>query len=183
MSDNPYQSPLTDSADRGSSTNQSPTVDGDALVVYSQTVLPPICVRTNQPVSEKDMIRGRYTWCPPWVVVFVFLGGLPLILVYFLARKHCILTYGLHPSQRKRYRKRMLIKIALAIVLFLMIPILSATNSVPVIVVAVLLFLAAIVSMFVGNSPLRVVRYRGKQFWIKGCSEDYMARISLETAS
>jgi hypothetical protein len=55
----------------------------------------------------------------------------------------------------------------------------SATTSVTVIVLV--LFLIAVVSLFFGNSPLRVVKYRNGVFWIQGFSEEFLANIKLRS--
>jgi hypothetical protein len=46
---------------------------------------------------------------------------------------------------------------------------------------AFILFLACVVAIFVGNSPLRVVDHRNELFWVKGFSEAYMAELTFDT--
>jgi hypothetical protein len=43
-------------------------------------------VKTNQPVSEDDLVCRDLRWCSPWILLLILLSGLLLILVYFLAR-------------------------------------------------------------------------------------------------
>jgi hypothetical protein len=43
---------------------------------------------------------------------------------------------------------------------------------------ALVLFLVAVVALFVGNSPLSVVKYREGMFWIRGCSGEFLASVN-----
>lgn len=173
---NPYQSP-TASCDATTAERFAdfPSVDGKCLVVASGTVLPPVCVKTNQRLSEKDLVCKRFEWCTPWVALLVLLSPLLLILAYFLVRRKCSLTYGLHPQIRKKYRKRILLKIVAAIVLLLAIVLSASVDAAAVAMLFVFLFLVSLVWLFVGNSPLSVVKYRKKMFWIKGFSDEFLA--------
>ncbi len=87
MSTNAEQSPRAGPvAAPGAGHGSVPRVDGNCLVVASRTVLPPVCVKTNQPVSEDDLVCRDLRWCSPWILLLILLSGLLLILVYFLAR-------------------------------------------------------------------------------------------------
>ncbi len=177
MEMNPYASPSSPMA------VQVPQfgVEGRALVVPTNTVLPPVCIRTNQPVSEADMVRKDFYWCPPWVALLMLVSGCVLILVYFVARKRFTITYGLSPELRKSYRKWLMAKLLAVIGLFFAIP-LSAGSEIGVFIVLVL-FLVAVVSLFIGNIPLSVANHRRGLFWVKGCSAEYLARLETEAVS
>jgi hypothetical protein len=178
MDTNPYQSPATDAfAMPAERFGDLPRVDGKYLVVASGMVLPPVCVKTNQPVTEGDLVRKQFYWCSPWFALLVLLSGLLLILVYFIARRKCVITFGLDPRLRKSYRRWMLLKTTAAILLFFAIPLSTAIDVTIAPVVVVVLFLVAVVSLFIGNSPLSVVKYRKGMFWIKGFSNEYLANF------
>ena len=74
MDDNPYQAPPINSEPVAPTSSHEPEVqsfvDGDALIVASGSVLPEICIKTNQPVSMEDMKKLTTTWYPP--VIFSF---------------------------------------------------------------------------------------------------------------
>jgi hypothetical protein len=140
-------------------------------------VLPAICVKTNEPVSEDDLVRKNFHWCSPWVGLLIVLSGLLLILVYFVARKKCSLTFGLHPRLRRKYRRRVLLKVIATVLLFLAIPFSAALDLTAVPIIVMVLFLVAVVSLFIGNSPLSVVKYRKGLFWIKGFSHGYLSNF------
>ena len=176
---NPYESPATSTiAIPAERLNTLPTVDGECLVVASGTVLPPLCVKTNEPVSKDDLIRKRFDWCSPWIAFSIALGAPILILVYFIARKKCSLTFGLHPHLRRKYRRRMVFKVVATIALFFAIPFSATFDAIAVLIIVMVLFLVALVSLFFGNSPLSVVKYRKGAFWVKGFSREFLAEFA-----
>ena len=178
MGTNPYQSPRAScDAPPAERFGSRPSVDGECLVVTSGTVLPPVCVKTNRPLSDDDLVRKEFHWCSAWVGLLILLSGLLLILVYFVARRRCSLTFGLDPRVRRECRKRVLLKVVAAIVLFLAMPFSAALDVTIVPIVVIALFLVAVVSLFIGNSPLSVVKYRKGLFWIKGFSSEFLARF------
>ena len=160
-----------------------PMVDGKCLVVASGTTLPPICVKTSQPVPESALVCRHFHWCSPWVGLLVLLSGLLLVLVYFVLRKKCTITFGLQPHLRKKYHRRMLLKVVSAIVLFFAIPFSVAIEPTVLPIITLVLFLVAIVSLFIGNAPLSVVKYRNGMFWIRGFSDDFLVFIKEHSLS
>jgi hypothetical protein len=164
LSDEPYESPLR--------------IEGRALVVTSGTRLPPICVLTNQPVTEDDMVRQEYYWCSPWYALLI-LGGLLLYVVFYLiARKQCILTYGLHPDMKRMYRKRVLIKSLVMIGFVIAFMAGAGANSGVVMGLTALGMFGALLSFFIGNTPLAVKKCKYGKFWIKGFSPEYLHVVS-----
>jgi hypothetical protein len=96
MDTNPFQTPETGfDAMPAVRLAGLPRVDGKCLVVASGTVLPPVCVKTNQPVSEGDLVRKQFDWCSPWVALLLLVNVLVLLIVYFIVHKKCSLTFGL----------------------------------------------------------------------------------------
>jgi hypothetical protein len=75
----------------------------------------------------------------------------------------------------------MWLKVVAAIVLFLALPFAAAIDSTPLIVAVFALFLADIVALFLGNSPLRAVDYRDGMFWIKGFSGKFLEGLKEVT--
>ncbi|QDU93626.1 hypothetical protein [Lignipirellula cremea] len=175
MDRNPYQSPETE---QSVAVPVKPIrVEGNSLVVRSGTVLPPFCVKTNKPVEPPDMQQLRLVWCPPIFALLMLLSGLCLVLVYFFVRKRCTIAFGLDPDIRKRYRNWGIFKIIAVIVLFLAIPVSAAFDTEAVSFAAIILFLLAVVSLFFGNAPLAVNNHKKGEFWISGCSKEYLARL------
>ena len=156
---------------------QFPDVDGKAIVVTSGAVLPQRCVKTNVPVSEADMVRKDFYWCNPlWLLLF-FVSGLLVIIIYFAVRKKCTLTYGLHPSVRRKYQVRVLIKVALSVALFLAFLFSTTTNSGGLIVALLIAFFVSLIVAALGNSPIAVKNHVDGRFWMKGCSKEFLREL------
>lgn len=164
--------------DQSTSADFRPRVDGRCLVVTSGTILPACCVKSNLPVAESEVKWKRLRWCSPWVSLWIILSGLLLIIAYFLVRKNCNLAYGLQPNIRKKYRMWKMLKILAVFVLLFSLPYSAAYASTSVMLTVFILFFAAVVSLFFGNSPLYVQSYKDGLFWIGGFSEEYLQRIS-----
>lgn len=48
--------------------------------------LPRLCAKCGE--ETDNQVDRRFVWCPSWVFVFIFVGGLlPLLIAYLLARK------------------------------------------------------------------------------------------------
>ncbi len=96
MNHNPYQAPTVDASAELSTAKVR--VEGKCLVVTSGAVLPPFCVKTNTAVQQQDYQQRRLSWCPTIVGLLILLSGLMLILIYFIVRKRCTITFGLSPA-------------------------------------------------------------------------------------
>ena len=180
MNLNPYQSPAT--IPDGPCQAGGLRVEGKLLVVQSGAVLPPVCVKTNQPVSEYDLVTRRFTWCSPLVALLALVSGPLLILVYFVARRKCTLTFGILPTINGRYRTFRIVKIVAVFVLFLALFLVAPIrDSTPLVMVILVLFLISVVSLCFGNSPLTVTKYRAGEYWVAGCSRDFLADIQGPT--
>ncbi len=165
-------------------------VDGKFLVVEPCAVLPAICVKTNQPVSKQHIVTKQYVWCSKWILLLLPLGLIPCVIVYYVIAKKCKLTFGLHPAAKRKFRNRILIKIAVTIgllispiVLILAVP--NVDNMYLSLLVGVMfvLLIVSILLLFVGHSPLKVVKHRRMEFWIAGCSMDFLANIKSQAES
>jgi hypothetical protein len=181
MNENPYQSPKAPVLP-GPAPAQV-FVDRDCLVVRSGAVLAGRCVKTNRPVSDSEIVPRNLYWSPSWIVLLILVSPLILVLAYFLVRKRCRLTFGMHSEIRRRYRRRTATALLLMIGSFLALPFLAATDFDVLIIGMVLLFLGAISFLFVGCSPLKIIRRERDLFWVRGCSQEYLAQTAAEQAA
>lgn len=173
MDVNPYQVPVT-----APPVQPKLRVDGKYLVVRSGTVLPPFCVKTNVPVQQEDIRQKRLTWCSPWVAALILINVLVLLIVYFIVRKHCLLTFGLSPEARRKYRNRVFIKLGIVAAFTVGVSIAALSDSAGVIVTMIIFLIIAVLALFIGNTPLTAAKHRDGEFWISGCSPEFLARIS-----
>ncbi|MBN2023719.1 MAG: hypothetical protein JW809_13110 [Pirellulales bacterium] len=179
MDINPYQSPdYFEVVPANCAVPESaPRVDGRCLVVRSGTVLPPVCVKTNQPVSNDEVVRQDFYWCSPWVLLLIFVNLLVLLIAYLIARKKCALLFGLQRTIRRRYRRRLLIKITVMVVSFVGCFYAGAADAPVLIVIALCVFAGALISLCIGQSPLKIRKHRDGWFWVQGCCVDYLTAI------
>ena len=184
METNPYQAPPVDNEPLRPELLVKDAsqmyIDGDQIIVRSGCVLPFRCVKTSQPVSACDMVRKDFYWCPPLVlgIVLILLGPLLMFFVYLGVRKKCALTYGVHPSYRKKHGKRLLIKSLVAAGFFAILAIVIGLGAeLEIIAISLVPFLVAFIAIFVGNSPIRITKHRKGAFWVKGCSPEFLKDI------
>jgi hypothetical protein len=153
-------------------------VDGKLLVVPHLTRLPPICVRTAQPVTDDDMVRQIFYWAPTAAAVLI-LCGLPGWIAYAYMRKRCTITYAMHRSVRNRYRIRFVDKLLVMFALLVSIPFIGTYVDSPLAVVAVVIaFFVSLVVLVLGNRPISVKNHMNGKFWFKGCSPEYLAAVT-----
>ena len=177
MDPNPYRPPVVVEAPFGKSQQPEIFVDGKYLVVPSGTVLPPSCVKTNQKITDREMRQKVFEWCSPWVALSFLISGCILIVLYFVLRKRCELVFGVHPSVRSRYRRRAMVKALATAICFVGILVAAAADYGPLIAVACVLFILAMASNFLGNTPLSIAKYRNGRFWIRGCCPEFLAQF------
>jgi hypothetical protein len=187
MSINPYASPTVASiAPPGPASGLSLNgvwVDGKALVVPPGAVLPRRCVKTNEPISEKDMAAKTFTWCPRWVIIVFLFSRLLGFIVYFIARHTFKVTYGIHPDVRRKRRNRMLISGLVCVTCIALIPVTAMLDQ-PEIPVA-LCFGGVIVSsviLMLLAGQLSVKTHKKGAYWIVGCSPEFLLSIPQEAA-
>jgi hypothetical protein len=157
-------------------------VEDGLLVVPSGCVLPQVCVRTNESVSENDMILTNLFWCPRAMLpIILVLSPMVAFMAFMFSHNCCEITYGLSPSLRRRSIYRRATCSILAIVLlvaavFFADPQYSAWLP----VATAILFVAALIAAVANGSHLSVVKCRNGMFWVKGLRPDYLAQLPLE---
>jgi hypothetical protein len=107
-----------------------------------------------------------------------------LIIAYAAGGELCAITYGLSPRIYYRNVLTTVAKIVISIALLaatIILAIMESTNRLigSAVVVVFILFLISVIVIFIGNSPLRVVRYQDGTFWIKGFSKEYLDNLEL----
>lgn len=155
-------------------------VDGKRLVVPDGGRLPPICVRTAQPVTDADMVRKVFYWAPPWTALLIFFGGIIGLAAYFFLRKKCTITYGVHRSIRNKYRLRFVGKFLTMIALFFSIFLVCTylKNSPLAITLVFVAFFVSLIALVLGNRPIGIKNHMNGKFWFTGCSPEYLAILS-----
>jgi len=77
---------------------------------FSYVVLPEICIKSGLPLSAASEPKTRITrkvyFCPPWAYLGVLVNILLYILLYFVFRKPCEVTYSIALSERRKLVRR-----------------------------------------------------------------------------
>lgn len=175
MQDNPYAAPTAAPTPIGKRTSDY-RVDGKKLVVRDRTVLPLFCIKTAEPITEEDCKTRQIYYCHPLAAIAIIIGGpLLYVLVYLALRRRCEVTYGVVPEVRRAWRKRLLLKLLALVTFTVAIPVLAvAVDSPPAAMVSAILALAALISLFFGNINLTIHKYLNSEFWMAGCSEEFL---------
>ncbi len=100
--DNPYAAPAFDRASIEVATSDSLWRDGNALLMLKDAVLPPRCVKCNEPTDYK--LRRTLYWHPWWIYVLVPLAVLVYMIVALLVRHTAKVKVGLCGRHRSRRR-------------------------------------------------------------------------------
>lgn len=152
-------------------------VEGKFLVVKSGVVLPPICVITNTALQRRDVLQKSLSWWSPIDELLATEGITSQVLENVFSIRKCVIAFGLSPDIRKKYLYRRIFKVSAAIALLFTLPYAATLESTNL--AYVLLFLCALAagSLYMGNSPLRIDRYRHGEFWITGCSKEFLSRF------
>jgi hypothetical protein len=159
-------------------------VDGQFLVLADRTALPPRCIHTNQPVSERECEIFNLPWIEPTLkLAMCFVPALLLIAPYAIKRR-CRVQVGISRSVRRNYLLR---KVAAGLVMLgaLVTPfVLLASNwTGPLIIVFALApftFWGCFVYLVLFSSPLTIANHKGHHFWLQGCSPEFLASIRAD---
>lgn len=148
-------------------------IDKGCVVVRNGDVLPAFCVKTNQQVSGKDYGPRQIKWTKE-----VRGPKFMKIISYFTSRQYCSLTYGISSGFKTKALVIFLIKIALLLIgIFGLFAGAAMLWNQFVILGFLAIGLVAAILLPFGNQPLAIVHEENGEFWLKGCSKEYLNRI------
>jgi hypothetical protein len=170
--------------------------DGKFVVVRTGAVLPARCVKTNEEIGEREVSKERqFTWVPLWARFSAFLAMTsPLLVVFFINshsstafytigvpgiliagflpvafQKRMKVTYALHRRERRWRLAVQGVAVAGGVGGWLFLKTYD-TDS-----------LAGFFALIGGgllagvfHHPLRTARHRDGEFWLKGCSPEFL---------
>jgi hypothetical protein len=182
---NPYASPTADTPYQAKVLGTPPTMwrDGDVLVLRNGAVLPPRCVKSNEPVDSTW--RRKLSWHPQWVFFLILVHLLVYIVVAMIMTKRATFDFPISPPWRARRRNALLVGwgIALLAVATFVVGIMLIDNR-QTETVGVIVMISSFALPFVG---LIYGIYRGRLLWpqkidenfswIKGASPEYLASL------
>lgn len=154
------------------------------VVTTVQGRLPPRCVKEGDPASEQESIR--LTWYPPWAMVFLLLGPLFFLPLYFCGRRIDVAIPTGRAWQRRKARRVLICGvIGLASILTGIIGVaIAQTPGWPenigggLAVVAGLAFIGALLAGVDTASPPLRITYADQRFvWLKGAGEAFLEAL------
>lgn len=155
--------------------------EGKLLIVRNGTVLPPRCVKTNEPITNDQYKRATLVYCPPIVFLFLFCGGLiPLLIAYLVMRKRCHLSYGLTPEISSRYFRFNSICILVGFASLFGCVFAAINEQGLVAAVSMFTFLITLICALAGKNILTAVNHKDDYFKIKGCCPDFIEQTLRE---
>ena len=160
-------------------------IDGDRLVVTHGTVLPPLCIKTGQPIYTRPVTRRLY-YVHPAVHLFFFVHPLLLWLpAYLVCRIPCRVTYHLSRTAKRRQRTiRAVLAGSLTLVLAsIIIVMIRFDDPRAAAAISVFLLLILIGEWFVLrrlNDPLRAVKHKDGRFWLAGVGDAFLDAVEEE---
>lgn len=167
-------------------------VDGKHLVVSDRTTLPGYCVKTGlsqQEVEGRTVVK-TVSWVSPAIYFLLLLNILVLVVVYFIVRKQCRVTYFIsHDARRAVVRNQMIglgifvLGIASFIGSLVMADSGSMSEDMAVVLAisSVVIGLAGLVMTALYQSPISIKKHRDGQFWLGGLSPAFIDRIRDDT--
>jgi hypothetical protein len=151
-------------------------VEGKALIVRAGAILPARCIRTNRPV-DTDGITVTLQWITPWIILAFLAIRLLGLLLYFLLRKKCPVTYFLSEENRKITKNYRIVGGGAMAAGALLLILGFATQS-AIGIVGVLMFLVGVIMLAIAARYLRATKHKDGLFWVTGCSDAFLAEIN-----
>lgn len=154
--------------------------EGNLLVIRDGAVLPNRCILTNQPINERDWTKKRsLTWTPAWVWIFILFGLIIALILALCLQKKAQLTYNICRAKRNRQlRFGAFSLLATFGGIGLMISALSFEQWGNALVISgIVLLIGGLVMAAISSVALTVKRYKDGEFWIKGCSPEFLASL------
>lgn len=158
--------------------------DGKRVVVPIRDArLPMRCVKTNQPVTEAEMIRKKLYWCSPYVMLTILLSLIVVLILYLVLRKSMMLDIPLSAEGKRIIRKNVMIGcgitlggLALCIVpLTLSGPAGAATGL--SVAVGIITFLVGLIYISRKSAAIRVLKMKNDEAWLTGACPEFIASL------
>jgi hypothetical protein len=157
-------------------------IDGKFLVLTDRSALPPRCVRTNRPVSERECQTWDLPWLPLPLKIVMCVAPVFLLFAPYAVRQRCRVQAGISKSVRFRYLLRKLLACLLILGSLIAPVVCLAYGWTVTALVTVLcfpfLFWGGFILLILFTSPLTIAEHKGDHFWLKGCSPEFLASLN-----
>lgn len=154
-------------------------VEGDKLLGYSPMSLPGRCVKCGKDTSRGGRVEKTLYGYSPWIILTVFLGVLPLLLVYYLTRQRLQISYSVcEDCARSRTTRQWAAGGVWVLFVLLLAAGLAAALPAALWILTLVVFVGALVASSLAAAPLRVTGVNGSRFTIKGAGQEFLAALS-----
>jgi hypothetical protein len=177
MDANPFQAPMAGQLLASPKGPEPYVIENSLLVVRSGEVLPCYCVKTGEPVSPEQMERRILHWCHFFAFLMMFLAPFIGFVVYAILRQKCLITFGMSKTAKRPYWIRVGIASFLMAAAAAGVVIGAKLKMGSILLGSVVLVPVAIIVMLFGNTPFAAVRHENGEFWLKGSSPEFLARL------
>jgi hypothetical protein len=154
------------------------TVVGNNIVGMSPMILPLGCAKCGKNATDGRRLNKTLFTCPIWLIpvfVFTLLGGL---IVYLVVRKQLQLNYSLCGDCARSLATKKWIAVGAWVLFAAVLFVSMGLASVPLLIVAGAVFVAAVVASFLAQPPLRLGGHKDGLFTVKGAGRDFLARFA-----
>jgi hypothetical protein len=158
------------------------TVAEKAVIGTSPIELPNLCIDCGRESSGNRHLKTTLYWMPRWIWVGVFWGILPVVLLYYAARRPLAVEYSLCEEHFRWLRLRKRVALAMWVVFTGVLAACIATHATSALLIAGLVtFVLTVVATMMAWLPLRVVAHEDGVFGVKGFSREFLERAAARS--
>jgi len=155
---------------------------GNVLVMHKRAPLPDICLKSNQPATQR--LKRNLSWHHPAVFILVLVSLLIYVIVALIIRKTATIHIALSDQWIALRRRRMTIAWTTILLCVAMIAVgalnADSTNWGPfAIVFGVSAFLVAAIYGLLACRMVWPQRMTDDYIWLKGAHPDFLARLEV----
>ena len=153
--------------------------DGKDLIVTRGSQLPSYCIKCGGPA--RTVLQKKMYWHPSWLVLLIFFGVLPYLLVVSLMRTRMDLSLPLctlHREKHKNLRRAAVAILLAAAALFISCFYLSESNAAIALSLGLVGILVAGIVWEVSSSLLRSKFIDGEKGVFRGANEQFLQKCT-----
>jgi hypothetical protein len=154
-------------------------VAGKAVIGTSPIELPDLCIDCGREAQGHRRFKTTLHWFPRWIWVGVLWGILPVVLLYYAARRPLAVEYSLCEEHFRWLRLRKRVALTMWVVFAAVLAACAVNRGTSAFLIAVLAtFVLTVVLNMMAWLPLRVAAHEDGVFGVKGFSEEFLERAA-----
>lgn len=154
-------------------------VQGKYVIVTCNAVLPPRCVKTNQPVSSPAVVKEIH-WKSNAEALIGFASEAAHAAMHFVPRPKLRFEYFISARVRRRIRIQQALG-GLGLLLFIPLAILVSAMRLPdEAIFLIIAWISVSVCLIFLSAPIGIVDFKNGEIWIKGCGKAFREQLKKE---